>query len=266
MIHRLIVYNQESRKGLIVFDRQTVAIQNHLMVSLIDSMVILSKQLGKVEKGHLKEIEVGKYQISLLDNEGLTYIIIQGSYDNELFTRRILNIVVEKYHQKFLDLTFTKDLAYEDMYQDELAKFIETLNFPDALLPIIDGYARDMLIRLNYSLDLLFLTDLDNGISKVFTEPEVETGIITLLMQILSEIPLEKAWLGEYKIPESNPEIYEGWIIFRIGLTEFCVIARGNYPQHDRDMIIDTVEEFADLIHETYLTWSIKHANQDWLK
>lgn len=260
MIHRLIVYNQKSHEGLIVFDRNSIDINSSLLVSLIESMLLLSKELGKVEKGHLKEIELGKYQISLLDHKSLTYIVIQGTYDNELFTRRIINLVIEKYHSRFVELPFKAGLNVESIYQDELGDFIQTLNFPDEIIPQIESIIGDLLIRLNNRIDLLFITDLDNGITKVFTKPKKNSKqLINLLMQILSEIPLEKAWIGESRMVDCKKENgeYESWIITRIGLTEFCIIARGFYYSHDRDKIIIGIEEIADLTHEMYINWSL---------
>lgn len=250
---------------MIVYDRGTVSIDSSLLVALIDSMVLLSKELGKVKKGYLKEIELGRYQISLLDHGELTYILIIGSYDNELFTRKILNMIVDHFHDDFTKLKFRSALNVYNEFQKELSSFVRTLNFPDSLFLEIDDYVEDLLVQANNKLDLFFITDLDNGIAKIFIKPKKGAkGLINVLMNVLSEIPLEKTWSGEHKLPENFidqngiPACYEGWIIHRIGLTEFCLVSRGFYNPEDRDNILMGIEQLSDLIHNAYINWSMR--------
>ncbi len=261
MIHRLIIYNRNNHKGLTVFNRGSIDIDSNLLLSLIESMLLLSMELGKVEKGYLKEIEIGRYQISLLDHFEYTYIVIQGTYDNELLTRRIINLVIDSYHEKLISLNFKHGLSVDDTYQEELGKFIMTLNFPDELLPVIEPLVEDLIIRLYGKVDLFFITDLDNGIANIFKQPDDGEGLITLLMQILSEIPLEKAWIGESRVEINSRgrknEEYESWIIQRIGLTEFCIMARAFYSSSDRDTIVLGIDEISDIIHDNYINWAL---------
>ena len=72
-----------------------------------------------------------------------------------------------------------------------------------------------------------------------------DTAIIRILLEILSEIPFERQWVGESKLREqmqvaSTP--FEGWFIYRIGETDFCILGRAYYQHNVRDKLISELE------------------------
>ena len=72
-------------------------------------------------------------------------------------------------------------------------------------------------------------------------------------MELLSEVPFDKHWLGE-SIMKSNKGnsfdsgTYEGWLIFRINDTEFCLLLRAMYSYMDKPYVLDNLQELADAI------------------
>ena len=60
--------------------------------------------------------------------------------------------------------------------------------------------------------------------------------------------------LTENKIYENQ---YDVWIITRIGLTEFCVVAQTKYINSNREKTLEYFEELADQIHTDFIDFTI---------
>jgi hypothetical protein len=220
-------------------------------------MMLLSAELGPA-KGSLKETELGSYQIGIVEKDHLAYVIIQDLYDNEPFTSKILNHVIERFHTDFLHLSLNENFEMNDQYKQEVGYLLETMKFPSHLIHEVEAYIDRFQIKTHHICDALLLTDLDDGLVKIFEEPK-SSGIVTILLEILSEIPFSRQWIGESELVAKDKLDYtrshEVWFIQRIGMTDFCLAGRAYYkPESERLRLVSKIEELTDNIHQVLLT------------
>ncbi len=251
MIHYLFVVDTSKSVGFEAFNDQKYSLPSELLISLIQSILLLGKQMNAGDpKGELREVEIGNIQISSIEIDHIAYIVIQDTYDNEPFTKKTLGKVIDRFHQVFYEANFTYGIPNEEAIKSEIQDLITTMAFPMSCLPDIENILEDN-FRESPNVDTLLIADLDNGIVKIWREGEGQ--IIQLLMEILSEIPFERSWIGESRLisPKqfnSKKFNYEGWVIHRIGQSDFCVLGRAYYNAKDRDEIIETFERLSSSI------------------
>jgi hypothetical protein len=208
--------------------------------------MLLSKELGP-HKGELKETELGSYQIGIVARDHLAYVIIQDSLDNEPFTSKILNHVVDRFHLEFIEMELNEAFQLNERYKQEVAALIDTMKFPRHLLPDLEPLIQQFHIKTHNICDSLFLTDLDDGLVQIFQESD-HKGIVSILLEILSEIPFERQWIGE-------SELTAVWFIQRLGMTDFCIAGRAFYqPETERQRLVHKIEQLTDEIHQILLT------------
>ncbi len=250
MIHKLIIFNTDDLNGFLVFDRSDVNVNVDLLVRLVTAMSVLSANLGD-PKGELGEVELGDYQIGMLPVDNFAYVILTDAMDNEPFTRKILDNIVEMFHDQLVEVSNTHEISKK--LQNEIATFLETMKFPDVLIPQVRDLVETFQFDTLGACDVLFLADLDDGIVSNFTD-SLDKNISTLLMEILSEIPFEKSWIAEMKSKEKESQderSHEFWVISRVGMTDFTVLTRGFYqPFIDKNNVIEKIECLCEDIHQ----------------
>lgn len=250
MIHKLIIFNTDNLNGFLVFDRSDVNVNVDLLVRLVSAMTVLSANLGD-PKGELGEVELGDYQIGMLPVDNFAYVILTDAMDNEPFTRKILDNIIEMFHDQLVEVSNTHEISKK--LQSEIASFLETMKFPDVLIPQVRDLVETFQFDTLGACDVLFLADLDDGIVTNFTD-SLDKNISTLLMEILSEIPFEKSWIAEMKSKEKvdpDDRSHEFWVISRVGMTDFTVLARGFYqPFIDKNNVIEKIECLCEDIHQ----------------
>jgi hypothetical protein len=250
MIHKLIIFNIKSLNGFLVFDRSDVEVNVDLLVRLVSAMTVLSSNLGD-PKGELSEVEMGEYQIGMLTVDNFAYVVLQDKFDNEPFTSKILRNIIETFHDQLIEVSNTHEISKK--LQNEIATFLETMKFPEVLIPQVNKLVETFQFDTLGACDVLFLADLDDGVVTHFTDSS-EKDISVLLMEILSEIPFEKSWIAEMKSkqdPSDETRSHEFWVISRIGMTDFTILARGYYHQFiDNNNVIEKLECLCEDIHQ----------------
>ena len=250
MIHKLIIYNTESLNGFLIFDRSDVDLNVDLIVRLVAAMSIMSENLGD-SKGAMSEIELGRSQIGIMTVDTLAYVVLQDKFDNEPFTRRILNNIVELYHDQLIEVSKYQEINKK--LQNEIATYLETMKFPEVLIPRVKELAETFQFDTLGAFDVLLLADLDDGVVTTFSDT-ADKNISSLLMEILSEIPFEKSWIAEMRSKQEEDEerrSHEFWVISRIGMTDFTILGRGFYqPFIDKNNIIEKLECLCEDIHQ----------------
>ncbi|RMG35130.1 MAG: hypothetical protein D6732_09870 [Methanobacteriota archaeon] len=252
MIHYLFVVDTSKSVGFEAYNDQKYSLPSELLISLIQSILLLGKQMDAGDpKGELREVEIGNIQISSIEKDHLAYIVIQDTYDNEPFTKKTLSNVIDRFHDDFLQSDFYRGIPNEEKIREEIKNLITTMAFPKSALPEIEKvFEREFKQMPN--VDTLLIADLDDGIVNIWREGKGQ--IIQLLMEILSEIPFERSWIGESRLiaPKqfgTKNFQYEGWVIHRIGLSDFCILGRAYYNAPQRDDIIDLFERMSSEIN-----------------
>ncbi len=248
MIHKLLVINMKTTTGVQIYDDEFIDMDEILLISFMAALTKFSATMGD-SKGALREAEIGQFQLSIIDKEELVYGVIHDTYDNEDFLGSIIHRVIDKYHSLFMSWDYNRIIEGDDIPAD-IPDLIKTKKFPLDIIPTIKTKIDSFLDATPASIDCFFLADLDDGIIDFFVEP-AKPVIVRLLMELLSEVPFDKHWLGEsiIKTNEGNSfdsGTYEGWIIFRINDTEFCLLLRAMYSYMDKPQVLDNLQELAD--------------------
>ena len=252
MIHLLLLLDRKKSIGIPLFDNGRVKIHADLLISLVQALMLLGDELGE-SKGPLREAELGIYQISILSKDDLAYVALQDTYDSEPFTRRIMEDVISAHHEFFDSLNLNYSSYVPPEIADSIANLLNTMKFPKELLPEIAYLINDFMIATHEVTDTFLLADLDDGIVKSYRDTGTD-GIIKLLMELLSEIPFERQWIGESKLREpvmigGSYKTYETWFLHRIGLTDFCFLGRAYYNRgFERDILTGKLEELAEVV------------------
>ena len=246
MIHKFIVMDLEIGSGLTLFDDGLIKINDVLLNSFVQAMMSFTKEFGD-PKGALREAEIGRYQLSILERDDSVYVAIQDTYDNEPFTKKVIERVLKKYHQYFKSIDFSSP---PPNLPPDIPDLLKTMEFPESKIEIVNEAVNEFLTRSDGMVDTFFLADYDGGIIKIWRQPERETIIITM-MELLSEIPFERYWIGETKLRRTKERpywegIHEGWFIWRIGLTDFCMLIRAFYTQKDKEKLVRDIEILED--------------------
>ncbi len=256
MIHLLLLIDRKKSVGLELFKDNTITFDSELLIPLIQSILLISQSFGNSKpKGELRELEIGDYQIGSYELDNLAYVIIQDTYDNEPFTKQILTSIINEFHDKFLSMDFSREIQGLGSIKERIVELTTTMKFPTQVLQSFQYRIKELLTRVQ-GVETIFLADLDDGVKHIWLRRE--NNIITVLMEILSEIPFERSWLGEvrlFKPIEFNGISYthEAWIIVRIGLTDFCILARGYFNQSFRDIMLSEFESLAEEFNEEIL-------------
>jgi hypothetical protein len=252
MIHKLLVINMSTTTGVQIYDDEFIDMDDILLIAFMAALTKFSATMGD-SKGALREAEIGQYQLSIIEKEDLVYGIIHDTYDNEDFLGTIIDRVIDKYHSLFMGWDYNQIIEGDDIPAD-IPDLIRTKKFPTEILPVINSKVNSFIDKTPASIDCFFLADLDDGIISFFIEPS-KNVIVRLLMELLSEVPFDKHWLGESIIKSNEGNsfdtgTYEGWLIFRINDTEFCLLLRAMYSYMDKPKVLDNLQELANAIVE----------------
>lgn len=251
MIHLLFVLDRRKSVGAELYNTELFHYDAGLLVSLVQTILIMAQEIdGGEPKGEIRELEIGQYQIGVIEKDHLSYIFIQDTYDNEEFTKNVVDYIIDEFHSVFLQINFNFGLPNEKNIRMRISHLLTTMHFPEKLLPELDKHMNEISVRLP-TLDTLFLSDLDDGIIKLWQWGD--ENIVRILLTILSELPFERSWVGESRISfndSRNLYTHEAWVIQRIGMTDYCLLARVKYVKDQRNNIIDIFEEVADIIQE----------------
>lgn len=263
MIHKLVFFNNLTMDYFVLFDDQELDINYDLLIRLVKAMNILTESLGTevvYSKGALQEIEMGAYQIGIKSIDEFVYTIFQDMYDNEPFSSKILTQIIEKTYPIARVAKNLNDSV--PLLTSEISNIISTMKFPKSLLPKVQALVDKFHISTFQVVDTLFLADLDDGLVQIFSKKS-GSNVISILMEIFSEIPFEKSWVAESNYFKNNgftkdQNKSEIWFIYKLGLTDFTILGRG-YITHEisYDHLISHIEELTDSLHQLIINYTL---------
>ena len=104
----------------------------------------------------------------------------------------------------------------------------------------------DELIANGIEFETLLLGDLDDGIIHVYLGSREK---VSLLMEIMSQLPIETSWIGESSIFQRNDQVVkEILLISRLGTTDFFMLGQAIIRPDAKDETIRRFEAFTSKI------------------
>ncbi|MBN1330804.1 MAG: hypothetical protein JXA54_15130 [Candidatus Heimdallarchaeota archaeon] len=230
MIHKLIVIDQRTTVGQILYDDGIVALETDLLTGFISALSAFAKCLGE-ESIEFKGADLGEHRFSLITRDHLTYAVFQDLFDNEPFARMALKEIIDIYHDELMLLNLSIDTIRKSITK-EIINLIETEYFPLGILKFISKEIEFIISESSINFDLLFLSSINHGIIQVWRRP-INPIIMQQFLDTISKIPLEMNWLAEGKtsnfgledIKEDESEL-EAWMIKRISTTNYFLAGR----------------------------------------
>lgn len=260
MIHKIVVIDQRTTVGQVLYDDGIVILETDLLTGFISALTAFAKCIGE-KSIEFKGADLGDNRFSLITRDHLTYAIFQDLFDNEPFARLTLKEIIDIYHDELGKLNLSMDTVKSSIKR-EIKNLIETEYFPISALKGINNKIEEIISNALINFDLMFLSSITNGIIQVWRRP-INPTIMKQFLDIISKIPLEMNWLAEGKtsshgyIDELNDDEteMEVWMIKRVSETNFFIAGRAiganTVMQDDCSSKITTIfEEIASLIEE----------------
>jgi hypothetical protein len=230
VIRKIIVIDQRTTVGQVLYDDDTVILETDLLTGFISALSAFAKCLGE-ESIEFKGADLGDHRFSLITRDHLTYAIFQDLFDNEPFARIALKEVIDTYHDELLLLNLSID-SIRKTIPKEITNLIETEYFPVGILRDINTEIESTITSSGINFDLMFLASITNGIIHIWRRP-INPTIMKQFLDIISKIPLEMNWLAEGKTSNyglvglngDDPES-EAWMIKRVSTTNFFIAGR----------------------------------------
>lgn len=267
MIHKIIVIDQRTTVGQVLYDDKIVALETDLLTGFISALSAFAKCLGE-ESIEFKGADLGHHRFSLITRDHLTYAIFQDLFDNEPFARIALKEVIDTYHDELLLLNLSLEPIRLSITK-EIANLIEMEYFPVTILKKINIQIESLIVTSGINFDLLFLSSITNGIIQVWRKP-INPIIMKQFLDIISKIPLEMNWLAEGKtssfgiigLDGEEPE-HEAWMIKRVSTTNFFIAGRALAKVNENQ------ENFSSHLSEIFeqIAFKIEKAlEQEWIQ
>ena len=270
MIHKIIVIDQRTTVGQVLYDDGVVILETDLLTGFISALTAFAQCIGE-KSIEFKGADLGDNRFSLITRDHLTYAIFQDLFDNEPFARLTLKEIIDIYHDELGKLNLSMDTVKSSI-KKEIKNLIETEYFPVSALKGINSKIEDIIDNSSINFDLMFLSSISNGIIQVWRRP-INPSIMKQFLDIISKIPLEMNWLAEGKtsnhglLEELNDDEIEmeAWMIKRISETNFFIAGRAigtNTGMQDgcSSKITSIFEEVALLIEKALQVEWIKMA------
>jgi len=231
MIHKIIVIDQRTTVGQILYDDGMVPLETDLLTGFISALSAFAKCLGE-ESIEFKGADLGDNRFSLITRDHLTYAVFQDLFDNEPFARMALKEIIDIYHDELLSLNLSIEPVRKTITK-EIKNLIETEYFPMSILKTIKIEIEEIIENSSLNFDLMFLSSINHGIIQVWRRP-INPSIMKQFLDIISKIPLEMSWMAEgktsnYNLLDLNDDLstdFEAWMIKRISSTSYFIAGR----------------------------------------
>ncbi|HUU77218.1 MAG TPA: hypothetical protein VMX55_02655 [candidate division Zixibacteria bacterium] len=231
MIHKILVIDQRTTVGQVLYDDGAVILETDLLTGFISALSAFAKCIGE-KSIEFKGADLGDNRFSLISRDHLTYAIFQDLFDNEPFARIALKEIIDIYHDELTDLNLSMDTIKSNI-RNEITNLIETEYFPVGILKGINTKIEGIIDNAPINFDLMFLSSISNGIIQVWRRP-INPSIMKQFLDIISKIPLEMNWLAEGKTSNHRPfdlldeeeAEMEAWMIKRVSETNFFIAGK----------------------------------------
>ena len=132
MIHKIIVIDQRTTVGQILFDDGLVLLETDLLTGFISALSAFAQCLGE-QSGEFKGADLGDNRFSLISRDHLTYAVFQDLFDNEPFARLTLKEIIDIYHDELMETNLSME-SIRSSITKEITTLIETEYFPVSIL------------------------------------------------------------------------------------------------------------------------------------
>ena len=267
MIHKIIVIDQRTTVGQVLYDNDFVVLETDLLTGFISALSAFASCLGE-KSVEFKGADLGDYRFSLITRDHLTYAIFQDLFDNEPFARMALKEIIDIYHDELLLLNLSMDKIRETI-SPEITNLIEMEYFPTGTLKAINAHIDDIIENAPISFDLMFLSSINHGIIQVWRRP-INPILMKQFLDIISKIPLEMSWLAEGKTSNlgmgdfsNGQQESEAWMIKRVSTTNYFIAGRATSKDVSSS---EWCSSKISLVFEDIAEIIVKSLEVEWLK
>lgn len=244
MMHKLVVIQDAGTIGWTLFDDGEISMDNVLLCAFVSALMDFTVEMGS-GNGTLRSADLGNYKISVSKRDNLVYVTVQDVYDNSAFILRMLNLVVSRYHKVLREVNMIVDRPSKEMLSI-IETALTSAKFPRERLPMVESAVQEFFARTTAKVDTFFLADLDDGLIHMWRRVENQF-VVKTLMELLAEVPFEKHWVGETYIgskggSRSRYGTYEGWFIWRMLASDYCILLRAFYSKTRKRELVAALE------------------------
>ncbi len=247
MIHKILVMDKDSGLGFDLYDDKTIKVDPSLLSGLVGALLLFTGTLSS--DLDFRGADIGSLRITVSSKNGVQYIAFSDIFDNqELISKKLSNVM--DFLGKEITIETLFDWSPSEEVEKHIKRILDTYQFPEELLPKTFSYIDKLLTYDGIEFETLLLTDLDDGIIHVYLGNEDK---VMLLMEILSQLPIDRTWVGESSIFQLNNELAkEILLINRLNNTEFFILGQAVINPTQKEKTTEIFGEFCQKL-ETLL-------------
>ncbi|RMG41875.1 MAG: hypothetical protein D6732_01805 [Methanobacteriota archaeon] len=235
MIRKIIVLDKDSGLGFDLYDDKSIKVDSSLLSGLVGALLLFTGTLSS--DLDFKRADIGTLRISVSNMNGVQYVAFSDIFDNfEFVTSKLMEVINLVCKDLTIDTLFS--WIPDKEIEEKIKRILISDQFPIDKLP--ETYQLiDELIAEGIEFETLLLGDLDDGIIHVYLGNREK---VTLLMEIMSQLPIETSWIGESSAFQRNDEIVkEILLISRLGSTDFFLLGQAVIQPDAKD---ETIKRF----------------------
>lgn len=242
MIRKILVLDKDSGLGFDLYDDKTIKVDPSLLSGLVGALLLFTGTLSS--DLDFKRADIGTLRLSVSSMNGVQYVAFSDIFDNyEFVTSKVMDVINLVCNDLTIDTLFS--WIPEPEIEHKIKSILVTDQFPMEKLP--ETYQLiDELIANGIEFETLLLGDLDDGIIHVYLGNREK---VTLLMEIMSQLPIETNWIGESSLFQLNDRIVkEVLLISRLGKTDFFLLGQAVISPEVKEEAIRRFESFGSKI------------------
>lgn len=243
MIHKVLLIDQHSGLGYDLYDDGVLKVDPSLLSGLVGALILFTNSLN--EDFEFKKADIGSLTINVSSRYGLQYISFSDSHDNNDYISQKLRSIVT---------IISPHVSYENLMEFELSEDFQELiddivtseQFPENLIPQTYKYLNYLAENESIIFENLLLADYNYGLIHSFSG-DIETA--SLLLEIMSQIPIENNWTGESsKFIRNGEVVKECLLLSRIENTDYFLLSKSVYKPSMYDEMLDKFNLFKESI------------------
>ncbi len=244
-----MVLDSGSGIGFELFDDDSIAVDSSLMTGLVGALIMFTDNLDRDYE--FEKAEIGALRILVIGHKGLSYVAFTDKFDNIAHTKKTMEKVILFIGDRLDDtviFSYVPSPSIIDQIKLILSNSTEFLQITNSVLSsvhVLDNFEE---IEFNN----LSLIHLERGLIHQFFGEE---DSMELLMNLCSQLPFEKDWVGESNVFfQGNHSFKESLVLSRIYDTNYILAGKIIYATENKNQMLMLFYKIKTKIEHEYLT------------